>query len=180
MRAEPIETEAPRAAAPPAATPAPAPTATDATAAAVTPTGTPPADSSVSPEAVAAPGTGSGATPPASAAAADSAAPADGAAPTASGATGQAAPVASADLINTKRTVVVTISPPTARLFRRGKPVGSSPVTIELEPGEKRRLYEVGGHGWVTRKLSVDGSKPEIFIGLKPDPSTALPAGKRR
>jgi hypothetical protein len=87
--------------------------------------------------------------------------------------------VASADLINTKRTVVVTISPPTARLFRRGKPVGASPVTIELEPGEKRRLYEVGGHGWVTRKLSVDGSKPEIFIGLKPAPSTTLPAGKR-
>ena len=84
-----------------------------------------------------------------------------------------------AELINTKRTVVVTISPSNARLFRHGKPVGSSPVTIELEPGEKRRLYEVGGPGWVTRKLSVDGSKPEIFIGLKPDASTALPPGKK-
>jgi hypothetical protein len=40
-------------------------------------------------------------------------------------------------------------------------------VTIELAPGEKR-AYEVGMPGWVTRRLVVDGSKPEIFIGLKP------------
>jgi hypothetical protein len=61
----------------------------------------------------------------------------------------------------------VKISPPQAKLWRKGKAVGSSPVTIELAPGEKR-AYEVGMPGWVTRRLVVDGSKPEIFIGLKP------------
>lgn len=66
------------------------------------------------------------------------------------------------------RIVVVKLSPPGARLFRKGKPVGSSPVTIELGPDEKRRSFEVGMPGYVTRKLVVDGSKPEIFIGLKP------------
>jgi hypothetical protein len=66
------------------------------------------------------------------------------------------------------RTVVVKISPPGARLFRKGKPVGSSPVTLELAPGEKR-AFEVGMPGWVTRRLVVDGTKPEIFVGLKPE-----------
>lgn len=66
------------------------------------------------------------------------------------------------------RIVVVKLSPPGARLFRKGKPVGSSPVTIELGPDEKKRSFEVGMPGYLTRKLVVDGSKPEIFIGLKP------------
>jgi len=66
------------------------------------------------------------------------------------------------------RIVVVKISPPGARLFRKGKPIGTSPVTIELAPGEKRS-FEVGMPGWVTRRLVVDGTKPEIFIGLKPE-----------
>jgi hypothetical protein len=64
--------------------------------------------------------------------------------------------------------VIVTISPAKARLFRKGKPVGRSPVVIDLAPGE-RRAYEVGSPGWATRKLVVDGTKPEIFIGLKPE-----------
>ncbi|HEX5100094.1 MAG TPA: hypothetical protein VFV94_11370, partial [Polyangiaceae bacterium] len=42
------------------------------------------------------------------------------------------------------RIVVVKLSPPGARLFRKGKPVGSSPVTIELGPDEKKRSFEVG------------------------------------
>jgi hypothetical protein len=66
------------------------------------------------------------------------------------------------------RTVIVKISPSTARLFYHGKPVGASPVTVVLGPNEKRRSFEVGGPGWVTRRLVVDGSKPELFIGLKP------------
>jgi hypothetical protein len=73
------------------------------------------------------------------------------------------------------RTVVVTISPPRAKLYRKGKAVGASPVTIELPPGEKW-AYEVGLPGWVTRRLVVDGSEPEIFIGLRPEP-TPQPAG---
>jgi hypothetical protein len=82
-----------------------------------------------------------------------------------------AAPVASAAPPEGTRVVIVTISPPQARLFRKGKPVGSSPVRIELGPDEKRRSFEVGAPGWRTRRLVVDGTKPEIFIGLKPEPS---------
>jgi hypothetical protein len=67
------------------------------------------------------------------------------------------------------RVVIVKISPPGARLFYKGKPVGSSPITVELAPGEKKRSFEVGMPGWVTRRLVVDGSKPEVFIGLKPE-----------
>jgi hypothetical protein len=93
-----------------------------------------------------------------------SAAPSDTNAPT----TASAAPSASSAPAEGTRTVVVKISPPTARLFRKGKSVGSSPVTIELAPGEKRS-YEVGAPGWATRRLVVDGSKPEVFIGLKPE-----------
>jgi len=79
-----------------------------------------------------------------------------------------AAPSAASPPTPGMRVVVVKISPPGARLFRKGKPIGSSPVTIELAPGEKRS-FEVGMPGWVTRRLVVDGTKPEIFIGLKPE-----------
>jgi hypothetical protein len=93
--------------------------------------------------------------------------PADSAAPPTSAlASAAPAPSASPPAEGT-RVVVVKISPPQAKLWRKGKAVGSSPVTIELAPGEKR-AYEVGMPGWVTRRLVVDGSKPEIFIGLKP------------
>lgn len=110
-----------------------------------------------------------GAPPPASAApeSDDVAGPA---APTPTAAE-SAAPAASAAPPEGTRVVIVTISPPQARLFRKGKPVGSSPVRIELGPDEKRRSFEVGAPGWRTRKLVVDGTKPEIFIGLKPETS---------
>jgi hypothetical protein len=102
----------------------------------------------------------SGATPPASAAP-------DAKTPTESD---SAAPAPSAALPAGTRVVIVTISPPQARLFRKGKPIGSSPVRIELAPDEKRRSFEVGAPGWRTRRLVVDGTKPEVFIGLKPEP----------
>jgi hypothetical protein len=65
--------------------------------------------------------------------------------------------------------VVVKLTPPGARIFRKGKPLpGGSTVTIELPPDEKKRAFEVGMPGYETRKLVVDGSKSEIYIGLKP------------
>lgn len=66
--------------------------------------------------------------------------------------------------------MVVSMMPPDARLFWKGKSLGKSPVRIELAPGEKRR-YEVGRPGYVTRRLVVDGSQSEVSIGLRPDPS---------
>jgi hypothetical protein len=86
----------------------------------------------------------------------------------ASAAPSSAAPAPATSMLNGKplpplaegmTRVIVTISPP---------PVGRSPVVIDLAPGE-RRAYEVGSPGWATRKLVVDGTKPEIFIGLKPE-----------
>jgi hypothetical protein len=69
------------------------------------------------------------------------------------------------------RVVIVTLNPPDARLFYKGKSVGKSPIRIELEPGEKKRSFEVGRPGYVTRRLVVDGSESEISIGLRPDPN---------
>jgi hypothetical protein len=104
-------------------------------------------------------------------AAAPATAATDAPAPVASAAEPSAAPAepsASTASPEGTRVVVVKISPPGARLFRKGKAVGTSPVTIELAPGEKRS-FEVGMPGWVTRRLVVDGTKPEILIGLKPE-----------
>jgi len=106
------------------------------------------------------------AAPEASAAA--SAAPTAEAAPSAAASANGAPSTSASAAPDGTRVVIVKISPPGARLFHKGKPVGASPVTIELAPGEKR-AYEVGMPGWVTRRLVVDGSKPEMFIGLKPE-----------
>jgi len=135
-------------------------------AAATTPTGVqvvPPADQ-------AAPGAAPA--PPPAATGTGAAAPDQAAIPAASGATSAAPPASGTPDTSTRpegtRVVIVKLSPSNARLFRKGKPVGSSPVTVELGPDEKKRSFEVGAPGFVTRKLVVDGSKPEIFIGLKP------------
>lgn len=118
------------------------------------------------------------------AAPAQTAAPAETATASATGAAAEASAAASAEATppttppagasasaapDGTRVVIVKISPPGARLFYKGKPVGASPVTVELAPGEKRRSFEVGMPGWVTRRLVVDGTKPEVFIGLKPE-----------
>jgi hypothetical protein len=67
------------------------------------------------------------------------------------------------------RVVTVRLMPPDARLFYKGKSVGRSPVRIELKPGEKKRSFEVGRPGYVTRRLVVDGSEPDVSIGLRPE-----------
>lgn len=103
--------------------------------------------------------------------AANAPAPVASAAPEASASA--ADPATSAPVPGT-RVVIVKLSPPGARLFRKGKPVPGKPapggtvVTIELAPDEKKRAFEVGMPGYETRKLVVDGSKSEIYIGLKP------------
>ncbi len=80
-----------------------------------------------------------------------------------------AAPTAAAPSAEGTRVVMVTLMPPDARLFYKGKSVGKSPVRIELAPGEKKRSFEVGRPGYVTRRLVVDGSQPEVSIGLRPE-----------
>jgi hypothetical protein len=73
---------------------------------------------------------------------------------------------------------VISVRPPQARVFYRGKEVGRPPVTVEVEAG-KRRSFEVALPGFMTRKVVIDGSKPEVFVGLRPDPALSAPAAAR-
>lgn len=67
--------------------------------------------------------------------------------------------------------------PPHARMFWKGKEVGTTPFVLELQPGEKH-AYELGLPGYTTRKVVIDGSKTDISIGLRPEPTA--PIGGRR
>jgi hypothetical protein len=73
----------------------------------------------------------------------------------------------------------IASDPPGARMFWRGKEVGTTPFTLELQPGEKHS-YELGLPGYVTRKVVIDGSKSEISIGMKPEPAAATGARPRK
>jgi hypothetical protein len=120
-------------------------------------------------EAKAAPGGAASAAvpiPPAAATAASAAS----AAPAPSAAT--AAPSANGTAVR----INVASDPPGARLFWKGKEVGTTPFVLELQPGEKH-AYELGLPGYTTRKVVIDGSKTEISIGLRPDPNA--PPGAR-
>jgi len=60
--------------------------------------------------------------------------------------------------------------PPGARMFWKGKEVGTTPFVLEFQAGD-RHAYEIGLPGYTTRKVVIDGSKTEISIGLRPDPT---------
>lgn len=120
--------------------------------------------------------------PPEAAPAESAAAPLDSASPA-----GPTADTTSAPAASTPATVgeggpaipiQVVSDPPGARLFWRGKAVGTTPFVLELQPGEKH-AYELGMPGYVTRRVVLDGSKREISIGLRPDPA-APPSPKPR
>ena len=64
-------------------------------------------------------------------------------------------------------TVVLKVNPPQAHFYYKGKSIGTTKITIELEPGEKR-AFEVGLYGYKTRRVTVDASKPERTVGLVP------------
>jgi hypothetical protein len=92
--------------------------------------------------------------------------------PVPAGAAPSAAPSAA---VASNISVVISVKPPQARVFYRGKEVGHPPVTVEIEPG-KRRAYEVALPGYLTRKVVIDGSKTEVQVGLRPDPAASTPA----
>lgn len=79
-----------------------------------------------------------------------------------------AAPAASGDLI----VVTVTAVPPDARFFYKGRAVSSSPMRVELKPGEKR-VFEIGRPGYRTRRVVVDGSQLEMSVGMRPEAAPA-------
>jgi hypothetical protein len=124
------------------------------------------------PEPTQAPAASAVAEPQASASAPSPAAPTpDAPVPSADAVAEKAPPASSAASPDGTRVVIVTLSPPDARLFYKGKSLGKSPYRIELKPGEKKRSFEAGGFGYVTRRITVDGSEPELSVGLRPDPN---------
>jgi hypothetical protein len=96
---------------------------------------------------------------PLAAKAAPSAGAADSASPTAT-------PPATAGVIR----INVDSDPPGARMFWKGKEVGTTPFVLEFQAGE-RHAYELGLPGYTTRKVVIDGSKTDISIGLRPAPT---------
>lgn len=67
-------------------------------------------------------------------------------------------------------TVTVTAVPAQARFYYKGKPVGHSPMRVELKPGE-RRSFELGYPGYQTRKVTVDGTSTSMKVTMSPEPS---------
>lgn len=111
--------------------------------------------SAAAPSAAPEPATSAGSAPTPS-----DAAPTDNEAPP-SDAPASDAPSAGATRIN------VISDPPGARMFWKGKEVGTTPFVLELPAGQ-RRSFELGKPGFVTRKVVIDGTKSELTIGLKP------------
>ena len=75
--------------------------------------------------------------------------------------------------------VNVDSDPPGARMFWKGKEVGTTPFVLELQPGEKH-AYELGLPGYTTRKVVIDGAKTDITIGLRPDPAAPVGLSQRK
>jgi hypothetical protein len=86
-----------------------------------------------------------------------------------------ASPAATAGQIR----IQVDSDPPGARMFWKGKEVGTTPFVLEFQPGE-RHAYELGLPGYTTRKVVIDGSKTDIKIGLRPVPAPASGGTRRK
>jgi hypothetical protein len=74
--------------------------------------------------------------------------------------------------------VLVKTRPEGARILRRGKEIGRTPLTIEIGRGE-HRIFEVSMVGFGAKRITLDGAKPEILVNMaveaKP-PTVYLPA----
>ncbi len=127
-------------------------------------------------------GEGQASSPAAAAQAAEAAAAPSAAAPSAepsaapSTASAPATPTAAS---GDKVRVSVDSNPPGARLFWKGKEVGTTPFVLELDPGE-RHAYEMGLPGHVTRKVVIDGSQTAVRIGLRPESTPASGTAPRK
>lgn len=95
-------------------------------------------------------------------------------APTAATVASAAASGAAADEASTLR-VVLRTKPDGARIFLDGRRVGNSPLTVDLPRGKVRR-YSVWLEGYVMRAVVVDGSEPELLLGLVPEAPPPAPA----
>ncbi len=71
--------------------------------------------------------------------------------------------------------VRVQSRPSGARLYRLGREFARTPITIEIARGD-RRVFEVGTPSLGTRRIAIDGTKPEIMVTLAADPPPLSPA----
>jgi hypothetical protein len=65
--------------------------------------------------------------------------------------------------------VLVKSKPTGAKVYRRGKEIGKTPLTIQIGRGE-HRIFEVGWASSGSKRVSVDGEKPEITVTLGGEP----------
>ncbi len=101
-------------------------------------------------------------------------APSPGAASTPVSVASAVASRAVADEASTVR-VVIRTKPDRARIFLDGRRVGNSPLAVDLPRGKVRR-YSVWLEGHAMRAVVVDGSAPEILLGLVPEAPPPAPA----
>ncbi len=78
--------------------------------------------------------------------------------------------------------VLVKSRPSNAKIYRRGKEIGKTPLMIQIGRGE-HRIFEVGFTIAGSRRVSIDGEKPEVRVdvptGVPPSASAkpeSLPA----
>ena len=64
--------------------------------------------------------------------------------------------------------VLVKSRPTGAKVYRRSKEIGRTPLTIQIGRGE-HRIFEVGWTNTGSKRISVDGEKPEITVNLVPE-----------
>ena len=66
---------------------------------------------------------------------------------------------------NDRISVLVKSRPTGAKVLRRGKEIGRTPLTIQIGRGE-HRIFEVGSLALGTRRISLDGEKTEIMVNV--------------
>ena len=99
-----------------------------------------------------------------------SAAPAPTAAPSAA----STVPVVVETDSNDRISVLVKSRPTGAKVLRRGKEIGRTPVVIQIGRGE-HRIFEVGSPANGYRRISLDGEKTEILVAIGPPPKQDKP-----
>ena len=66
---------------------------------------------------------------------------------------------------NDRVRILVKSRPTGAKVLRRGKEIGKTPLLIEIGKGE-HRIFEVGLPASGYRRLSLDGEKTEVLVNI--------------
>lgn len=74
--------------------------------------------------------------------------------------------------------VLLQSKPNNAKVLRRGKEIGRTPLTIQIGRGE-HRVFEVAAYGFGAKRVTIDGEKPEVLVNMLPEkapPTKFVPA----